>query len=82
MFSHVMVASNDIERSKKFYDAVFQAVGGKPGEQDAKGRLRYAHNGGVLMVSKPIDGKPATHSNGGTIGFSMASQDLSPSRVE
>ena len=75
MFSHVMVASNDIERSKKFYDAVFQAVGGKPGEQDAKGRLRYAHNGGVLMVSKPIDGKPATHSNGGTIGFSMASPE-------
>ena len=73
MFSHVMVASNDIERSKKFYDAVFQAVGGKPGEQDAKGRLRYAHNGGVLMVSKPIDGKPATHSNGGTIGLLMAS---------
>ena len=75
MFSHVMVASNDIERSKKFYDAVFQAVGGKPGEQDAKGRLRYAHNGGVLMVSKPIDGKPATHSNGGTIGLLMASPE-------
>jgi hypothetical protein len=54
MFSHVKVASNDIELSKKFYDAVFQAVGGKPGEQDAKGRLRYAHNRGVLMVSKPL----------------------------
>ena len=39
MFSHVMVASNDIDRSKKFYDALFQAVGGKPGEQDPKGRL-------------------------------------------
>jgi catechol 2,3-dioxygenase-like lactoylglutathione lyase family enzyme len=51
----------------------YAAVGGKRGEQDAKGRLRYVHNGGVLMVSKPIDGKPATHSNGGTIGLSMAS---------
>jgi len=76
MFSHVMVASNDIDRSKKFYDALFTAVGGNPGEQDARGRLRYAHNGGVLMVSKPIDGKPATHSNGGTIGLSMASPEL------
>jgi catechol 2,3-dioxygenase-like lactoylglutathione lyase family enzyme len=75
MFSHVMVASSDIDRSKKFYDALFGAVGGKPGEQDAKGRLRYVHNGGVLMVSKPIDGKPATHSNGGTIGLSMASPE-------
>jgi len=72
MFSHVMVGSNDIARSKKFYDALFAAVGGKPGSQDAKGRLIYAHNGGLLLVSKPIDGKAATHANGGTIGFAMA----------
>jgi len=75
MFSHVMVGSNDIERARKFYDALFVAVGGKPGDTDAKGRLRYIHNGGVLMVSKPIDGKPAHHANGGTIGFSMASAE-------
>ena len=75
MFSHVMLGSNDIERSKKFYDAVFAAVGGKPGVQDAKGRLIYAHNGGLLLVSRPIDGKPATHANGGTVGFSMASPE-------
>jgi hypothetical protein len=63
MFSHVKVASNDIELSKKFYDAVFQAVGGKPGEQDAKGRLRYAHNrglrGGWANLNSPISGFPA-----------------------
>jgi catechol 2,3-dioxygenase-like lactoylglutathione lyase family enzyme len=71
MFSHVMVGSNDLARSKKFYDAVFGAVGGKPGFQDAKGRLIYAHNGALLMVTEPIDGQPATHANGGTIGFAM-----------
>ena len=71
MFSHVMVGSNDIARSKKFYDALFGAVGGKPGTQDAKGRLIYAHDGGLLLVSPPIDGKSATHANGGTIGFAM-----------
>ncbi len=71
MFSHVMVGSNDIDRSKKFYDALFTAVGGKPGVKDAKGRLIYSHDGGLLMVSKPIDGKPACHANGGTIGFKM-----------
>jgi catechol 2,3-dioxygenase-like lactoylglutathione lyase family enzyme len=69
MFSHVMIGSNDIDRSKQFYDAVFGAIGGKPGVQDAKGRLIYAHNGGVFLVSKPIDGKAATYANGGTIGF-------------
>jgi catechol 2,3-dioxygenase-like lactoylglutathione lyase family enzyme len=75
MFSHVVVGSNDIDRSKKFYDAVFSAVGGKPGATDAKGRLIYLHNGGLFMVSKPIDGKAATHANGGTIGFTMASSE-------
>ena len=69
MFSHVMIGSNDIERSKKFYDAVFGAIGGKPAIVDPKGRLMYLHNGGVFMVTKPIDGKEAHHANGGTIGF-------------
>ena len=72
MFSHVMVGSSDIDRSKKFYDALFVAMGGKPGVVDAKGRLAYTHNGGRFMVSKPIDGKPATAVNGGTIGFTMS----------
>lgn len=75
MFSHVMVGSDDIARSKQFYDALFGAIGGKPGVQDAKGRLIYAHNGGVFLVSKPIDGKAASHANGGTIGFAMTSPD-------
>ena len=72
MFSHIMVGSNDIARSKKFYDALFVAMGGQPGTEDARGRLAYTHNGGRFMVSKPIDGKPATAANGGTIGFTMS----------
>jgi catechol 2,3-dioxygenase-like lactoylglutathione lyase family enzyme len=64
MFSHIMVGSNDIARSKKFYDALFSAMGAQPGTEDARGRLAYTHNGGRFMVSKPIDGKPASHANG------------------
>ncbi|MBN8904486.1 MAG: VOC family protein [Rhodospirillales bacterium] len=75
MFSHMMVGSNDIARSKKFYDALFEAMCGKPGKTDAKGRLLYMHNGGLFMVTTPIDGKPATHANGGTIGFAMSSPE-------
>jgi catechol 2,3-dioxygenase-like lactoylglutathione lyase family enzyme len=67
-----MVGSTDINRSKKFYDALFGAMGGKPGVQDPKGRLLYMHNGGLFMVTTPIDVKAATHANGGTIGFSMS----------
>ncbi len=72
MFSHVMIGSNDIARSKKFYDALFAAMGAQPAVEDARGRLAYSHNGGRFMVSKPIDGKPATTHNGGTIGFLMS----------
>jgi catechol 2,3-dioxygenase-like lactoylglutathione lyase family enzyme len=75
MFSHVMIGTNDIARSKKFYDALFGAVGGEPGTEDARGRLIYVYNGGRFMVSKPIDGKAASHANGGTIGFTMADQE-------
>jgi catechol 2,3-dioxygenase-like lactoylglutathione lyase family enzyme len=75
MFSHIMIGSNDIGRSKKFYDALFTAMGGQPGSEDARGRLAYSHNGGCFMVSKPIDGKPANNANGGTIGFSMSSPE-------
>jgi len=70
-----MIGSNDIARSKAFYDALFTAMGGKPGIQDPKGRLIYAHNGGRFMVTSPINGQPATHANGGTIGFAMASAE-------
>ena len=71
MFSHMMVGSNDIDRSKRFYDAVFTAIGGKPGRQDEKGRLSYMHNGSIFMVTPPIDGQPATPGNGCTVGIAV-----------
>lgn len=71
MYSHVMVGSNDIDRSKAFYDATFQAMGGKPGMKDDKGRLIYMHNNGLFLVTPPINGEPATAGNGSTIGFAM-----------
>ena len=67
MFSHVMVGSNDLERSREFYDVLF----GKPARIDDKGRLSYGRRGAVFMVTRPIDGNPACHANGGTIGFAF-----------
>ena len=71
MFSHMMVGSNDIARSKRFYDALFTAMGGRAGSVDPRGRLMYMHNGGMFLVTPPINGEPATHGNGSTIGFTM-----------
>ena len=75
MYSHMTIGSNDIARSRKFYDAVFGALGANAGIEDDRGRLIYMHNDGILVVTKPIDGNAATHANGGTIGFTMDSPE-------
>jgi catechol 2,3-dioxygenase-like lactoylglutathione lyase family enzyme len=76
MFTHIMVGSSDIAKSKRFYDALFAALGGPAATEDARGRLIYAHNGGRFMVTKPIDGKAASGANGGTIGFAATSPEM------
>lgn len=73
MFSHVMVGTDDIDASRAFYDSLFATLGGKAAMVDEKGRLIYLHKGALFMVSRPIDGQPACHANGGTIGFAMDS---------
>jgi catechol 2,3-dioxygenase-like lactoylglutathione lyase family enzyme len=77
MFSHVMVGTNDIERSKKFYDAVLGTLGaGEPARNTnatGQARLFYRHDGGTFCVSEPIDGKAASYANGGTVGFRCSS---------
>ncbi len=79
MLSHVMIGTNDIERSKRFYDAVLGALGaGEPLRNEARTghkRLFYRHEGMTFCVSEPIDDGPATHANGGTIGFKCGSPE-------
>jgi catechol 2,3-dioxygenase-like lactoylglutathione lyase family enzyme len=68
MFSHVMVGTNDLDRSKKFYDAVLGALGAGPGFVD-RHRIFWMTPSGVFCASLPIDGKDATIGNGSTVGF-------------
>ena len=74
MYSHIMVGSNDIDKSKKFYSATLGALGAGDPMLDDKGRLIYMNNDGLFIVTTPIDGKPASYANGGTIGFACNSQ--------
>jgi len=76
MFSHIMVGSNNIEAAKKFYDAIFTAAGGTAGTVDAKGRVAYTDGNVRFLITKPINGQPATFANGGTIGLSIKSPAL------
>lgn len=72
MFSHVMVGANDVEASRKFYDAVLGTLGIPAGVMDDKGRVFYMSPTGVFAITTPINGAPATAANGGTVGFMVA----------
>ncbi|MET3527147.1 VOC family protein [Phenylobacterium koreense] len=79
MFNHIMVGSNDIERSRLFYDAVLGVLGAGPPishrADSGHNRLFYRHDGATFCISEPINGEAATGANGGTIGFKCGSAD-------
>lgn len=74
MFSHIMIGANDLDRAKSFYDTLLGALGVPPAMVDGH-RIFYMTPTGIFGVSKPINGEPATHANGGTIGFACKSPD-------
>ncbi len=74
MFSHVMLGVNDLERSKQFYDALLGALGVAPGFAN-KNRYFYRSPTGTFCITTPINGEPATHGNGSTIGFNVSSPE-------
>jgi catechol 2,3-dioxygenase-like lactoylglutathione lyase family enzyme len=74
MFSHVMLGVSDLEVSKKFYDALLGTLGIAPGAAN-KSRYFYRSPTGVLGITIPINGEPATHGNGSTIGFATTSPE-------
>ncbi|HEY0028127.1 MAG TPA: VOC family protein [Allosphingosinicella sp.] len=75
MFSHIMLGADDLDASKAFYDATLGVLGVPPGRQDEKGRVFYMTKTGVLALTKPIDGQPASCGNGSTIGFAADSPE-------
>ena len=75
MFSHIMVGADDVEASRRFYDAVLGSLGVGPGTQDAKGRYWWRTERGLFAISRPINGEAASCANGGTIGFKCDSPE-------
>ena len=69
ILTHVVLGTNDLQNATKFYDAALGALGitnlGPLGEAG----VMYGADQPDFMITKPLDGKPATHANGGTIGF-------------
>jgi len=74
-----MIGSNDIEKTKKFYNATLGVLGaGTPiGHVNDTGqtRLFYIHEGSTFSISEPINSEPVSVANGSTIGFSCKSPE-------
>ncbi len=77
MFSHVMVGTADLDRSKSFYDAVLGSLGLASGSVD-RHRIFWRSPTGSFSASLPINGEPQTVGNGSTVGFACSS----PEQVE
>ena len=74
MFSHIMLGVNDLESSKRFYDALLGQLGIAPGVAN-KNRFFYRSPTGVFAISTPINGESASSGNGATTGFLAQSTD-------
>jgi catechol 2,3-dioxygenase-like lactoylglutathione lyase family enzyme len=69
MFTHVFLGSNDIEKSRAFYDPLMGVLGYRNAAPPDAGKLRYIGPGASLIVAPPLNGEPATVSNGHTLSF-------------
>ena len=61
-----MFGSNDIEKAKRFYDALLTTIGLKSLMEHGSGGRIYGTEMGlpVLSIVRPFDGRPATVGNG------------------
>ena len=77
MFTHVTLGANDVDASRRFYDAALGALGLEPAAgPDPKGRYWWRTDRGAFAVGKPIDGEPASCANGGTLGFHAKTPEM------
>lgn len=76
MIGYVMVGTNDIERARKFFDAVLGEMGAKRGwDAERMTGWRGANSPAQVMAVKPYDGKAASVGNGSMIALAATSPD-------
>ncbi len=74
MINHVFLGTNDIEKSRAFYNATMSALGYGEGHELPHGTA-FANADGAVVVAKPANGEAACVSNGATLGLKAPSYD-------
>jgi catechol 2,3-dioxygenase-like lactoylglutathione lyase family enzyme len=79
MIGYVTVGTNDLDRARTYYDALFESVGGKRLLEldDRRGFTMYgvAMKRPGVVVTRPYDGNPANPGNGNMVALAMDSKD-------
>jgi catechol 2,3-dioxygenase-like lactoylglutathione lyase family enzyme len=74
--AYIMIGSNDLDRSRTFYDAVMPHIGGTLAHDYAGITFGYSVPGGMTVwVSRPNDRNAAVPANGSMPGFGCASKE-------
>jgi catechol 2,3-dioxygenase-like lactoylglutathione lyase family enzyme len=70
LLTHVTLGSNDIGRSRAFYDRVMGALGLKRLDgMDGEIHSMWGTDRPSIVIRHPLNGGAATFANGGTVGF-------------
>ena len=79
MIGYVTVGTNDLDRARSYYDALFESIGGKRLMElpDQRGFTMYgmAMNKPAVVVTRPYDGGEANPGNGNMLAIPMDSKD-------
>jgi catechol 2,3-dioxygenase-like lactoylglutathione lyase family enzyme len=76
LLKSIRLGSNDLAKTRAFYDATFGALGVAPCSTPDQYPIAMWDLGGVKFLLGPArDGQPCTHANGGTLIFDAPSED-------
>ncbi|MEL6463806.1 MAG: VOC family protein [Pseudomonadota bacterium] len=74
--NYVMIGSNDVRRSRKFYDAVLTVIGGKLTAEYMPHAFCYElQGGGRVWIATPFNKETAASGNGNMVGLSCESKE-------
>ena len=74
-FTHIALGTNDVERSRRFYDSVLATLGWSRLVDLGDAGSMWGDGKPSLMVALPRNGEPATVGNGVTVSFEAPSHD-------
>ena len=79
MIGYVMVGTNDLNRSIKFYDELFKVIGLKRTDTDdvCAGYITIGGSGSIeFYITKPFNKEKATFGNGAQVSFIVGNRNI------